>query len=66
MEVWLKFLHSYNGKTYFPEAEWLNNDVLNLFSDSSGSVGYEAYLSGEWTYISWPKSYRYFEGCNIA
>ena len=57
IEVWLKFLHSYNGKTYFPESEWCNNDVLDLFSDSSGSVGCGAYFSGEWVYMSWPKSW---------
>lgn len=55
--VWVSFLQSFNGKTYFPESEWSSNDVLELFTDSCGSIGCGAYFSGEWVHMPWPDSW---------
>ena len=54
--MWLTFLKSFNGKMYFPESEWTANDVIELFTDSAGSIGMGcgAYFSGEWVYLQWP------------
>lgn len=54
MRVWIDFLQSYNGKTYFPEAEWCTSDVLNLYSDSSGSKGAGAFFAGAWFFFPCP------------
>lgn len=37
MKVWLSFLESFNGKAYFPESEWSDNETLELYTDSAGS-----------------------------
>ena len=49
MHMWLYFLESFNGKTYFPESSWTDSDVLELFTDSAGSaaMGCGAYFSGQ-------------------
>jgi hypothetical protein len=35
MKVWLSFLESFNGKAYFPESEWSDNEILELYTDSA-------------------------------
>lgn len=59
LRMWLRFLRSYNGKTYFPDSEWTSNEVLELFTDSSGAkgMGCGAYFAGEWIYLQWPKKW---------
>ena len=49
-ELWLEFLQNFNGVCYFPEAEWLSNDILQLFTDSAGKekFGCAAYADGHW------------------
>jgi hypothetical protein len=32
--MWLYFLGSLNGKTYFPESSWTDSDVLELFTET--------------------------------
>lgn len=56
MQLWLNFLHDFNGKVYFSEAEWSSNLTLDLFTDSAGSqdLGCGAYFQGEWCSFSWP------------
>lgn len=58
MHMWLYFLESFNGKTYFPESSWTDSDVLELFTDSAGSaaMGCGAYFSGQWVHFSWPQT----------
>ena len=58
MHMWLYFLESFNGKTYFPECSWTDSDVLELFTNSAGSVamGCGAYFSGQWVHFSWPET----------
>ena len=60
MRMWLYFLQSFNGKTYFPQSSWSDSDVLELFTDSAGSadLGCGAYFSGQWAYFPWPKSWE--------
>jgi hypothetical protein len=47
---WLQFLEDFNGQCYFPDKYWVANDVLQLFTDSSGNpnLGCGAYCSGYW------------------
>ena len=37
MKVCLSFLEFFNGKAYFPEFEWSDNETLELYTDSVGS-----------------------------
>ena len=57
MQVWLKFLKSFNGVAYFPEKEWSDNSVLHLFTDSSKLAG-GAYFGKKWVCITWPESWQ--------
>jgi len=59
MRMWLCFLRSFNGKTYFPESVWTSNDTIMLFTDSAAGAGTEgaAYLSGEWVFFQWPENW---------
>jgi anaerobic ribonucleoside-triphosphate reductase len=54
IHMWLYFLELFNGKTYFPESSWTDSDVLELFTNSAGSVamGCGTYYSGQWVYFS--------------
>ena len=57
--MWLEFLKSFNGKSYFPESSWTGNEAIQFFTDSAGSAGLGcgAYFSGEWVYFSWPTNW---------
>lgn len=47
IRMWLLFLRSYNGKTFFPESVWTSNEVLELFTDSCMGIGSGSYFSGD-------------------
>jgi hypothetical protein len=49
MKVWLSFLDSFNGKAYFLESEWSDNETLELYTDSAGSetMGGSGFFSKE-------------------
>ncbi len=54
INMWIKFLRSYNGSTFFPESVWTSSDVLQLYTDSCKVAGSGAYFRGEWIYFGWP------------
>ena len=45
-----------NGQCYFPDKYWVSNDVLQLFTESSGNqnLGCGAYFAGYWVQFQWP------------
>ena len=54
--LWLQYLADFNEQCYFPDKYWVANDVLQLFTDSSGNpnLGCGAYCSGYWEQFQWP------------
>jgi hypothetical protein len=54
--LWIQFLADFNGQCYFPDKYWVANDVLQLFTDSSGNpnLGCGAYFAGYWVQFQWP------------
>lgn len=58
--MWIEFLDRFNGQFFFPEREWLTNEVLQLFTDSSGNadLGCGAYFNGHWAQFRWPTEWR--------
>ena len=54
--LWLQFLEDFNGQCYFPDRYWVANDVLQLFTDSSGNpnLGCGTYFDGYWVQFQWP------------
>ena len=63
LNVWLTFLHNFNGKSFFLDDHWTNSDKLQLYTDSAGSLGFGAVLGSQWCYGRWPDNWR---GRNIA
>jgi len=63
LRVWLSFLESFNGRTFFLEDKVLSSDYLALYTDASGSIGYGAVLGSKWFYGGWPEHCKSF---NIA
>lgn len=59
IQIWLSFLQDFNGTMLFPQTDWNSNEVLQLFTDSSGSanMGSGAYFSGHWVFFQWPQSW---------
>lgn len=58
--VWLSFLDGFNGVSYIPEAVWVSNVDLELFTDSAGSfeLGAACFLKGQWCFYSWPREWE--------
>ena len=56
--VWLQFLDTYNGKSFFIDNDFLTGDYLQLFTDASGGKGYGAVCGPEWFFGEWPVAWR--------
>ena len=48
LEMWVEFLKHFNGKNFFMSDRWTTNLQLNLYTDSSKSLGFGGYLGTEW------------------
>ena len=59
MKMWLEFLENFNGVRILHEQEWLANDVIDMYTDSSGNpnLGCGGYCDGRWFYWQWPKDW---------
>lgn len=53
---WHSFLDSWNGRSLLLSPKWLANSTLQLFTDSSGSIGYGAYFQKLWFQGRWTPS----------
>ena len=61
--VWKEFLLSYNRQTFFLDYRFLSPDVLQLFTDSSSTIGYGGFFGSRWFSGTWSDKTR---GLNIA
>ena len=52
---WHQFISHWNGKSFFKHPNWIPSTTLNLFTDSSGTIGYGAYFDGRWFQGRWSK-----------
>ncbi|XP_048761600.1 uncharacterized protein LOC125670455 isoform X1 [Ostrea edulis] len=59
LQVWLTFLQSFNGISVITKSIWVNNDTLELYTDSAGgdSGGFGIFFAGKWAYAQWPSSW---------
>jgi hypothetical protein len=55
MAAWLTFLSSYNGITVFPETDVSDSELLNLYSDAAGSLGFSTVFGAKWFADHWPQ-----------
>ncbi|KAK3108908.1 hypothetical protein FSP39_018419 [Pinctada imbricata] len=60
MNMWLEFLEKFNGVRILHDQEWFGNDVINLYTDSSGNqnLGCGGYCDGSWFYWQWPNDWE--------
>ena len=63
LKVWKNFMMSYNRKTFFLDYRFLSQDVLQLFTDSSSTIGFGGVFASQWFSGTWSDSTR---GLNIA
>ena len=61
---WERFLPEWNGVAMFLEPDWTSADILNLYTDASGTSGYGAYFGGAWFRRSWLPHQRLEERSN--
>ena len=52
---WHRFIAHWNGKSFFMFPNWIPSTALNLFTDSSGTLGYGAYFDKKWFQGRWSK-----------
>ena len=63
LRVWRTFLLSYNRKTFFLDYHFLSQDLLQLFTDSSTTIGFGGFMGTQWFSGTWSDTTR---GLNIA
>ena len=64
LHLWLQFLTQFNGKSFFLDFVWLSSDMIHLYIDASGSLGYGAVFGKNWLYGAWPRlQYGNYELC---
>ena len=54
IEMWIAFLHDFNGTAMFLDDHWVSNASCDLYTDAAGSLGFGAYYQGHWTQGLWP------------
>ena len=50
---WQAFATPWNGQSFFLLLQWTPSPDLELFTDSSGTIGYGAYCQGQWFNGRW-------------
>ena len=50
---WRTFLPDWNGKSIFLQSSWIPNELMELSSDASGTLGYGACFQQEWFRGDW-------------
>ena len=55
LQMWLKFLESFNGTTIIPAQGRPSHLAIQLLTDASGGTGYGAFVQGKWFYGRWPE-----------
>lgn len=50
---WRAFAQQWNGRSFFLSPKWIPSTSLQLFTDSSGTIGYGAYYQDHWFQGKW-------------
>ena len=61
--VWKNYLLTHNSKTFFLDHRFITQSSLQLFTDSSSTIGYGGYYGSRWFAGLWPATCM---GLNIA
>ena len=58
LKVWKEFLVNFNGICFFLEDKFISADLLQLYTDASGSMGYGAVFQQSWFYGEWDENWE--------
>ncbi|XP_053403684.1 uncharacterized protein LOC123554801 [Mercenaria mercenaria] len=58
LEMWLRFFRNCNGISVFHDRFWLSNDDEQLYTDSSGGIGFGIWFNGHWCHARWPVAWH--------
>ena len=54
LSMWKAFLARWNGRSFFLDTTVTPSPDLELYTDTSGSVGFGGYFNGQWFQGRWP------------
>ena len=57
LKVFLTFLETYNGVSFYREQFFMSENVIDLFTDAAKMLGYGAWFHNYWFSIPWPSEY---------
>ena len=57
LRMWLNFFQNFNGVSVFHDRFWISNDDFQLYTDSSGGVGFGIWFNGHWCQEKWPSDW---------
>ena len=58
LEVWKSFLQTFNRKTFFLDFNFLSQDLLQLYTDASTTIGFGGYFGVHWFHGLWSPHVR--------
>ncbi|KAK3107807.1 hypothetical protein FSP39_022643 [Pinctada imbricata] len=61
LRAWQIFIENFNGKSVFLDDEWIPSDVLSIYTDASGSLGYAAVFGANWFALPWLEEHQQFQ-----
>ena len=50
LKTWLIFLQAFNGKSLMLPQHWLQSPSIDLYTDASGTLAYDAVLGPQWLF----------------
>ena len=53
LNMWRQFLREFNGINLFKQDWWVNDKSLNLYTDSSKTIGFGGVFGRKWFYGTW-------------
>ena len=53
LRMWEDFICNWNGAGFFMSSHWVTSDVLSLYTDASGSLGFGGIFQTHWSQGSW-------------
>ena len=58
LRIWKKFLSEFKYNRPLPDLKVYTNTDLTLYTDASSTLGFGAYMAGEWTVGKWSEQFK--------
>jgi len=67
LKMWESFILDWNGSGFFLPSHWISSDVLSLYTDASGTLGFGGIFETHWFQGSWEPHHKLGQpGISIA